>query len=62
MDDEERLDWNTVMQSRIRSLTAKSVNGYTHWIQGALHEFNYVKTSYYLEHKEITVECGFCDN
>lgn len=59
---EEGLDWDTVMRNRMRALTSKSVQGYIHWIEGALHEFNYLSSTYYLEHKEIAIEYGCCNN
>tara|TARA_R100001594_G_C3990828_1_gene252364 strand:- start:594 stop:782 length:189 start_codon:yes stop_codon:yes gene_type:complete len=62
MECPENLDWQAVMNERVRSLTAKSVNGYTHWIDKALLEFNFLNTSYYLEQKEIVVDCQFCNN
>jgi hypothetical protein len=62
MEDEEGLDWDTVMKQRMRALTSKSVQGYIHWIGGALHEFNYLSSPCYLEHKEITVDYRFANN
>lgn len=62
MGDRKNLEWEIMMQERIRSLTAKSVNGYTRWIDRALYEFNFLNSSYYLEYKELMVEYGFCNN
>lgn len=62
MGGRKNLEWESMMQKRIRSLTAKSVNGYTRWIDRALHEFNFSSSPYYIEHKELMVEYGFCNN
>ena len=58
----ERVEWETVMQDRVKSLTAKSANGYIHWITKALYEFNYIHTAYYLDHKEFLVGYKFSNN
>ena len=60
--DREHLEWEIIMQERVKSLTAKSANGFTHWITIALVEFIYLIAPYYSEHKEMIVEYKLCNN